>query len=203
MIRDLFVPREIKRQFARRPMSPGAFIKNFAKMTGVGKVNLNVAREFRKIYRNSYLSETRPIFIFGDCGSGKSFMCEMIALYDAMHYACLKERKRQFNIVVLSSTHQNFLAENLRNLLRKFSNDVNVIVVTDSTNQMLVGRRNVDCIIEDDNGCGVNVVTESLAQSAYGHCYPLYSSHVIITNHLRVPEMVLPESRARFVVNLF
>ena len=106
MIRDIFVPFKTKKLFSRRPPSPAKFIRIFEDVAGI-KIDKDIRRAFKRVFPNSYTSPRRVVHIFGGRCSGKTTLCEMIVLYDALKNSCTRYPGGQFEICTLANTLGN------------------------------------------------------------------------------------------------
>ena len=146
MIRDLFVPREIKKRYVVKPISVRDFLIAF-EIKAFKSLDPDIVKIFNEIYHDSYRTTVDLLHIFGGRGTGKSLLCELIVVYDALRHVFVKDA-RNYTICILSDTFRNQLAEDIKSCLKEFgiSSLVKVNVVT--LQQQVLGSE-IDCFICD------------------------------------------------------
>jgi len=157
MIRDLFVPREIKRRYVVKPISVRDFLIAF-EIKAFKSLDPDIVKIFNEIYHDSYRTTVDLLHISGGRGTGKSLLCELIVIYDALRHVFVKDA-RNYTICILSDTFRNQLAEDIKSCLKEFgiSSLVKVNVVT--LQQQVLGSE-IDCFICD--GAHLNLRLQGL-----------------------------------------
>ena len=185
MIRDIFVSKEIKNLYEKKPLSIKEFIKLFQKSTGI-KIWKNIKKVLIKMYPTSYTTKSNPfVWIYGGRFTGKSLLSELISLYDSLKYVCLKN-KEKVCVCVLSEYLQNFLFNSMKQHYThiEMSDFVSFIVITKNTKSELHGR-NVYGVI-DDNRNALDSQLQFIATSKFlegTRVTPYSMFHYIITQN--------------------
>lgn len=206
MIRDLLVSKDVKDLYKQKPISITKFIKLFEKNTGM-KVYCDIKRILKKIYSSSYDFDTRSfINICGSKCSGKSTLSELITLYDALRYSCLKN-KTKVAVVVLSHKSDNMFFKNLvdHNAFLKLSNGISFLTITKETESNMLGRDL--CAVVDDELERIDAHLEFISTSKFLESMksiPIGMFHYINTfearNHNN--KTTLKSETIRFTINL-
>ena len=159
MIRDLFVPRNIKKKYSRRPMSVNKFIKTFEECFNL-KLDKDFKAIFKEIYKNSYTTTKQLIHIFGIRDSGRTTLCKMILIYDAIRNSCLFYPGGKFPIWVIADTMKNYITDDLKNHMNYFLPSCYVAVKTVTSYNMneLLGVRS-GSYVDDGSNCSNEVKT--------------------------------------------
>ena len=159
MIRDIFVPRKIKKQYSRKPMSTNKFIKEFEDCFEI-KVDKDIAAAFKQLYKDSYRTTKQLVHVFGVRNSGRTTLCNMILIYDAVRNSCLHYPGGQFPLWIISDTVKNYSSDILNKNIHNFLSSccVDVKTVTSYHKNELFGERS-GSYLDDLSSAGSDVKT--------------------------------------------